>query len=201
MQSIVPSAGDPQAVLRGLNRIVTGQPHDQFVTAAYLWLDTENRRALYSAAGHPPLLLWREGKLERVESNGIVFGATQQPDYPVCEMGVCSGDRFILYTDGVIEVENGRGEFFGDRMLEEAIRRNESRSPAQLVEQLLSALRNWQPSSTAQQDDITLIVEEKPKITDSTTNQRAGLPRLPRRGLGLEREAGGELEDARAAAT
>jgi len=158
MESIVPSAHDPQAVLRGLNRIVSGQPHDQFVTAAYLWLDTENRRALYSAAGHPPLLLWREGKLERIESNGIVFGATRQPDYPVCDMAVRSGDRFILYTDGVIEVENGKGEFFGDTMLEQVIRRNESRTASQLVDQLLAELRDWQPGSTAQQDDITLIV-------------------------------------------
>jgi phosphoserine phosphatase RsbU/P len=158
MESITPSAHDPQAVLRGLNRIVSGQPHDQFVTAAYLWLDTESRRALYSAAGHPPLLLWRDGKMERVESNGIVFGATRQPDYPVCDMAIRPGDRFILYTDGVIEAQNAKGEFFGDRMLEEVICRNESRTASELVDQLLTELVDWQPASTAQQDDITLIV-------------------------------------------
>ena len=42
------------------------QLHSQFVTASYLWLDTENCKALYSAAGHPPLLRWRGGKLERI---------------------------------------------------------------------------------------------------------------------------------------
>jgi serine phosphatase RsbU (regulator of sigma subunit) len=68
--------------LRGLNRILSGQLRDQFVSAAYLWLDTENRKAPYSAAGHPPLLHWREGKLEGIESNGLLFGVTPDPDYP-----------------------------------------------------------------------------------------------------------------------
>ena len=74
MQSVVTCADDPAAVLRGLERSLSEQLRDQFVSAAYLWLDTENRKALYSAAGHPPLLRWREGKLERIESNGLLFG-------------------------------------------------------------------------------------------------------------------------------
>ena len=106
MQSVVPCAHDPREVLRGLNRILFRQLHDQFVSAAYLWLDTENRKGLYSAAGHPPLLRWREGKLERTESNGLLFGVIPDPDYPVCDLPIHSGDRFLLYTDGVIEPEN-----------------------------------------------------------------------------------------------
>jgi len=158
VQSVVPCAHDPREVLRGLNRILSGQPRDQFVTAAYLWLDTENRRALYSAAGHPPLLRWREGKLERIESNGLVFGVTSAPEYPVCEMHINAGDRFLLYTDGVIEPENARGDAFGDHRLEQVIRDNQSRPSSELVDQLLSAIRQWQPASTVQQDDITIIV-------------------------------------------
>jgi len=63
MQSVVPCAHDPREVLRGLNRILFRQLHNQLVSAAYLWLDTENHKALYSAAGHPPLLRWWEGQL------------------------------------------------------------------------------------------------------------------------------------------
>jgi phosphoserine phosphatase RsbU/P len=128
------------------------------VTAAYLWLDTENRKALYSAAGHPPLMRWREGKLERIESNGLVFGVTPEPEYPVCEMHINPGDRYLLYTDGVIEPENARDDSFGDHRLEQVIHDNQSRPSFELVDQLLSAIRQWQPASSAQQDDITLIV-------------------------------------------
>ena len=157
MQSVVPQADHPTQVLRGLNHALTGQLRGQFVTAAYLWIDTEIHKALYSAAGHPPLLRWRDGALERIESNGLLFGVAQNPDYPLCEMSLHSGDRFLLYTDGVTEPENALGDSFGDSKLEQVVRNNQSRPPAELSDQLLSEIRRWQPAATTQQDDITLI--------------------------------------------
>lgn len=67
-------------------------------------------------------------------------------------------DRFLIYTDGLIEPENARGESFGERRLEKVVRDNRSQLPNELTRQLLSELRMWQPVSTRQQDDITLIV-------------------------------------------
>lgn len=157
MQSVVPCAHDPREVMRGLNRILTAQLRGQFVTAAYLWLDTQNGKALYSAAGHPPLLRWRGEKLERIESNGLLFGVMADSDYPMFEMELDSGDRFLLYTDGVVEPENASGESFGDTRLEQVIRELRSHSPAELSRQLLNELSRWQPAAFTQQDDITLI--------------------------------------------
>ena len=158
MQSLLPSANDPREVLRGLNSILFRQSLDQFATAAYLWLDMENNKALYSAAGHPPLLRWREGKLEHIESNGVMFGVIPEADYPVLDLPIRAGDRFLLYTDGVIEPENARGELFGDCRLEEVVRNHQSRPPSELSDELLSEIRRWQPASRPQQDDITLVV-------------------------------------------
>src|SRR5580704_12356777 len=118
-QSVVPCAHDPREVLRGLNRILSPQLRAQLVSAAYLWVDTENRVGSYSAAGHPPLLHWREGKLERIESNGVLLGVLPEPDYPVCDVDLKIGDRFLLYTDGVTEPENARGVPFGDSQFEQ----------------------------------------------------------------------------------
>lgn len=157
-QSVEACAHDPREVLRGLNRILFKQLHEQYVSAAYLWMDTEHGKALYSAAGHPPLLRWRDGRLERIESNGLLFGIVLDPDYPVCDLSIHTGDRFLLCTDGVIEPENARGDSFGDKKLEEVVRNNQSRPPSELSDQLLSEIRLWQPASLAQQDDITLIV-------------------------------------------
>jgi len=58
VQTVARCASDPGAVMRGLNRVLSGLERGQLISAAYLWLDTGQRRALYSAAGHPPLLLW-----------------------------------------------------------------------------------------------------------------------------------------------
>ena len=158
MQSVMACAHEPGEVLRGLNRILYGLLCNQFVSAAYLWLDTEHHKALYSAAGHPPLLRWREGQLEGIESNGLLFGVLPEVDYPVCDLSIHSGDRFLLYTDGVSEPQNASGDFFGDRKLEQVVRDYQSRPPSELSEQLLSEISVWQSGSEAQQDDITLIV-------------------------------------------
>jgi sigma-B regulation protein RsbU (phosphoserine phosphatase) len=58
MQSVTIFAHDPAQVLGALNRILSSEAHGQFASAAYLWIDTKNRNALYSGAGHPPLLCW-----------------------------------------------------------------------------------------------------------------------------------------------
>jgi sigma-B regulation protein RsbU (phosphoserine phosphatase) len=159
VQTVVSRASDPGAVMRGLNRVLSRLLRGQLISAAYLWLDTESRRARYAAAGHPPLLLWRQGELERIESNGLLFGMKPEYEaYPVCAMPMAPGDRFLLYTDGVTEPENANGESFGDKRLEQVVRRHRSCQPAEFLERLLDELRLWQPSSIPQQDDITLIV-------------------------------------------
>jgi len=159
VQSVVPCAHDPRAVLSGLNSVLAAQLRGQFVSVAYLWLDAENRKALYSAAGHPPLLRWRQGKLERIDSNGLLFGVMQEcDDYPVCTLPIDSGDRFLLYTDGVTEPENAHGDSFGDTRLEQVVRDNQGHPPSELSDELLSEIRHWQPAAMTQQDDITLIV-------------------------------------------
>jgi phosphoserine phosphatase RsbU/P len=158
MQSVEACANDPGKVLRGLNRTLFKQIHEQYVSAAYLWMDAEHGKAWYSAAGHPPLLRLSDGQLERIESNGLLFGIVPDPGYPVREFAICPGERLLLYTDGLIEPQNASGEYFGDRKLEEVIRKNKLRPSAELLDQLLAEIRAWQPASLPQQDDITLVL-------------------------------------------
>ena len=157
MQSVLAFAHDPAAVLEGLERALYGQLKGQFVSAAYLWLDMEKREGAYSAAGHPPLLHWHDGQLERVESNGTLIGVVPDNDFPVRRMSIQPGDRFLLYTDGLSEPENAAGVPFSEHM-ETVIRRHRADWAPHLCDQLLLEVRRWQPASLAQQDDITLIV-------------------------------------------
>lgn len=160
MQSVIGLAHDPAQVLGGLNRILSSEARGQLASAAYLWIDTEHRNALYSAAGHPPLLCWRNatGEIERIESNGLLFGITPDSEYPVCSIAVAPSDRFLLYTDGITETENAAGEAFGDRQLEQIVRNHRAQPAPELSHQLLSELQSWRPATLNQQDDMTLII-------------------------------------------
>ncbi len=96
--------------------------------------------------------------MQRIESNGLLFGVESDSHYPVCNLSVEQFDRIVLYTDGMTEPENAAGEAFGDRQLERVVRDNPLQPASELSRELLSELRNWQPEATTQQDDITLIV-------------------------------------------
>lgn len=78
MQSVAAHAADPAHVLVELNRILSPELRGQLISAAYLWIDSEHHCARYSAAGHPPLLFWRNsnGELLRVERRLVVRGRT-----------------------------------------------------------------------------------------------------------------------------
>jgi sigma-B regulation protein RsbU (phosphoserine phosphatase) len=159
MQSAAAVAHEPGQVMRQLNQILTPELNGRLTSAAYLWIDMERHCARYSAAGHPDLLHWRacQEELLRIESNGLLFGVKTDVEYPVHQLTFCCNDRFLLYTDGLVEPENVRGESFGDRKLEETLRRARLLQAPELSRELLSALRKWQPTAAEQQDDITLI--------------------------------------------
>ena len=143
-----------------LSNILANQVRGQFVTAAYLYIDSETCQARYSSAGHPPLLYWdsADRRLESIESNGLFFGYLKKKDYPVRELSFKSGDRFLLYTDGLIEPENSDDEPFGDRRLLDVIRSHENMPAEQLNTNLFEELRSWRPASASQQDDLTWII-------------------------------------------
>ncbi len=160
MQSVAAHADEPAQVLAGLNRILWSEAHGQFASAAYMWIDSEKHSALYSAAGHPPLLCWRnsKGEMQRIESNGLLFGVQPEAVYPVCSVPVEPSDRFLLYTDGVTETENAAGEAFGDRQLERIVRDHRLQPASELSSSVLAELQRWRPAAMSQQDDVTLIV-------------------------------------------
>jgi Stage II sporulation protein E (SpoIIE) len=61
--------------LSRMNSALLGNTKNQFVTAAYVHLDSESQKLRYSAAGHPPMLLLRQGNAQEIEENGLMLAA------------------------------------------------------------------------------------------------------------------------------
>jgi len=159
-QSVIAEAAEPSRVLSRLEAILSGQLRGQLISAAYLYVDAESQVARYSAAGHPPLLFWRAAgsDMARIESNGPLFGAPSEPVFPTREIPFATGDRFVLYTDGLSEPENAAGEAFADSRIAQLLSNNASRPAADLCSLFLEETRSWAPPGTPQQDDITVVV-------------------------------------------
>lgn len=155
-QSAAAFPDKPGELMATLNRTLSGPLRGQLVSAAYLWVDMDARKALYSAAGHPPLLRWNH-YLERIDSNGLLFGVLPDGEYPVREVTLHPGDRLLLYTDGVTEPENSAGEAFGDCQLQRVFTRNGNEAPNELAARMMAEVQAWHGEPELP-DDATLIV-------------------------------------------
>jgi sigma-B regulation protein RsbU (phosphoserine phosphatase) len=106
-------ATNPSSLLAGMNSALLGNTQNQFVTAAYVHLDSEARELRYSAAGHPPMLLLRQGSVREIEENGLMLAAFDFAKYSNAARGLEPGNRLLLYTDGILEATDASGKFFG----------------------------------------------------------------------------------------
>lgn len=147
-------AHDPAKVMAGLNSVLSGKLQGQFVTAAYLFLDMEARKASYSAAGHPPLLHYRaaEQSIHDVVENGLILGIMPFASYQSKEFTLDSGDRFLLYTDGVVEA-NQRGEEFGEERVKQVLL--QPLSAQDICRSLGTEISTW--SEGIAHDDVTIV--------------------------------------------
>lgn len=155
-------AHDPVRVLTGLNGALCGKFEEHFVTAAYLFVDLEKSLLHYSAAAHPPLLLASRaaGNVREIEENGLMLGMFPEAAYTSVEIRVCSGDRCLLYTDGLFEAKNAMQEEFGKARCKEFLGTQLDIPAARFANTLLHNIARFSGHNSArtQEDDITLLV-------------------------------------------
>ena len=158
----VENASDPARLVAGLNNTMHRVARGQLTTAGFLFLDLQARAAIYAAAGHPPLLLWRPATrtLCEFKENGLLLGAFPNQEYVNTRFEISSGDRIIMCTDGVWEAENRAQETFGDVRFTQFIR-DRGHLPAEgVASALLAEVNAWSMinGSRGQSDDITIVV-------------------------------------------
>ena len=148
-------ADDPAALLLGMNAALHGNTQSQFVTAAYVYLDAEANELRYSAAGHPPMLLLRQGNVSEIAENGLMLAAFDFAAYQTVTHALRPCDRLLLYTDGIIEAANGAGEFFGQENLSNLLRETAAVSAHKAADHIIRSVQEW---ARSQDDDLTVLV-------------------------------------------
>lgn len=168
----------PAVVLRGLNRTLSEVLQGQFITAAYVYVDPVERLLRYAGAGHPPILIWRAatGKAQAIEENGLFLGPFPHAEYTEVAIPFQPDDRCLLYTDGVLEAANRKGEEFGADRLHAALAAQRNADADAACGSLLDEVAAWFGGSPEdQQDDITLVMIE----FASTQEPLSVLERIP----------------------
>jgi len=130
---------------------------------ATFWLgiyEEETGILRYTNAGHLPPVLFRNGRAQSLEVNGMVVGAFPSIEYGQSHIETLPGDLLVCYTDGITEPENEYGEMFGDQRLIELIEKNAERDQEQIASMIMDAVRQW-TSSPELADDMTLMLARR----------------------------------------
>lgn len=154
-------ANDPARVLQGLNQALCGKFQHHYVTAAYVFVDMDQRTLTYAGAGHPPLLMWGAASpsVRDVTENGLFLGKFPFATYSSLEVPLVPGDRGLLYTDGISEANNPQGAEFGTERLRQFLDAERNGSASQLADRLLEELGRWSARGQGADldDDITMV--------------------------------------------
>jgi len=129
---------------------------NKFVTFFCGVLNANTRTFRYCNAGHPYPILVSAGAAHTLDHGGAVLGVFPAWNYQDSSVNLKSGDRLLLFTDGITEAEDAQGEEFGVERVAAFAKAHASSSAAELNEQLLAQVSDF--CGAQFQDDATLVV-------------------------------------------
>lgn len=148
----------PSSVLERLNSTVYCQSEpDNFITLFYGLLNVSEGTLSFANAGHmPPLYLdYPNHEVSELTINGLPLGVLPETRYEQLTMEFRSGDRLLLYSDGVTDARNGKGFYDIDNLME-FFRSKELEPPSDFITHLTKTLEEW--SGEQLRDDIAMLL-------------------------------------------
>lgn len=147
----------PRAVLQELEAEYPFERFEEFFTISYILINPHTGRLRYCNAGHPPpLLLRKNGRVERLTAGGTVIGVGQLVDFEEGEARLKPGDRLFMYTDGITDHLDKDDEPYGEERFLEQLLAQRNKPFDSVIRDTLIALREF-GGSTLPIDDVTLI--------------------------------------------
>jgi sigma-B regulation protein RsbU (phosphoserine phosphatase) len=149
---------EPRELCQQVNRILCGNiAEGRFISFFYAVLDAGSGTLTYTNAGHYlPMLVRADGTTERLGVGGPVLGVIADADYEQAQATLATGDRLVLFTDGLTEARSPSDEEFGEqRLLDAALAHRACSAPA-LQARLADSVAAFTGGHL--QDDATLMV-------------------------------------------
>ncbi len=149
---------NPRDLCAKVNRVICSNiAANKFITFFYCLYDAVRRRMLFANAGHnAPILLKKDGSHRRLETGGAVLGVFPDWSYDQEEVEFCAGDRVVLFTDGVTEARDSKGEEFGEGRLLSLLQERRRLGARELQKGVMETLADYCGGEF--QDDATLIL-------------------------------------------
>jgi len=141
------------------NLICDNTTAGRFITFFWGILHSDTRRFQCVNAGHnPPFLVRSDGSVERLTAGGLLLGIMKSTSsYEESDIILRSGDVMVLFTDGVSEAMNAKGEEYEEDSILRIVKNCQHESSGTILQSIIDGV-NQHSRSTIQSDDITLVV-------------------------------------------
>lgn len=152
----------PSFVLRKLNQrlIQWNQGQSTFVTMFYAVYDEEEERLYFANAGHPAgLLLRADGSMKSLEGTGIPLGVIEDSEWGEEQTSIASGERLLIYSDGLLEARSPSGEDYGMERLEASFQGTHKVALEQALEKVEADVRQFCQGRLS--DDLAILMMER----------------------------------------
>lgn len=149
-------------IIKSVNQYLSeNTPANRFVTLFLAELNPQDGTLKYINAGHnPPLIGRTSGAVEQLDSGGFPLGIMPMAEYEIGDTQLGPGEALVVYSDGVSEAANLKGEEFGMDRLSQVVSKNLAASASGLRDKVESALSTFTQTAPAG-DDITLVIVKK----------------------------------------
>lgn len=141
------------------SRLCSQNPMGLFVTCVLARVNLNNGVVDYVCAGHEPAYLISPDDSRRPlpMTGGLAMGLMEEFGYASRRETLQPGETLFLYTDGLTDATNRKGELFGKERLEGTLNGSAGRSPEDIVNHVWSEIGNFS-AGTAAADDMTCLV-------------------------------------------
>ncbi|HOR92942.1 MAG TPA: SpoIIE family protein phosphatase [Spirochaetota bacterium] len=150
-----------QQLMSKINEEMRGLLLDmQYITAFYMLIDIEHHTITFTNAGHTRPLYYRKStdKIIALDTNGLFLGIQDESLYEQKSIHYESGDRCILYTDGITELKDDHNEEFGEVRLAKFLKQHNNTSGS-FCDNLLQTLEHFAPLNERSDDIAFLFIE------------------------------------------
>ncbi len=151
---------DPAKVMKSINQHLCNLAQNNFITALYAVYDATSQTLRIARAGHPPPLLYRAENKKAVElaCEGVWPMAIEPyDDVPITELKLQTGDRLMLYTDGITERFNPQSMCYEVERLCEQFAKDSDDDPKQLLDAVIADVNLFADGLPPQDDQAVLI--------------------------------------------
>ncbi len=150
----------PAQIIAEVNELLVdlGEKTDEILLCSLFYgvLDMPSRVLFYVDAGHPPPLCCRGTMVTSLTPNAMLLGAAQFQATEQCHQFE-PGDRFVLYTDGIVEARDSGGQLYSVQRLEEALRGLSEHTAEQAIKSIFAEVESFS-SEQGPEDDATIVI-------------------------------------------